>query len=104
MSQPEEPTTVEVANPDYTALTSLRSAVLAAQDSLAKALDAATQQMQAGTAWTGPTAATAFTSEISGRSSRLPGLVHQIVAAVDAEIAATPRTVTRPVHHGMQYE
>ena len=104
MADPEAPTTVEVANPDYTRLTSLRTSVLDAQDSLAKALDAATQQMHDGTAWTGPTAATAFTAEISGRSSRLPGLVHQILAAVDAEIAVTPRTVTRPLPHGVRYE
>jgi hypothetical protein len=104
MPDPDEPTTVEVANPDYTALTSLRSAVLDAQDSLATALDAAAQQMQNGSAWTGPTAATAFAGEITGRSSRLPGLVHQVIAAVDAEIASTPRTITRPVNHGIRYE
>jgi len=104
MADPESPTTVEVANPDYTALIGLRSSVLDAQDSLAKALDAATRQMHDGTAWTGPTAATAFAGEIAGRSSRLPGLVHQILAAVDAEIAQTPRTVTRPIPHGVRYE
>jgi hypothetical protein len=104
MAEPEEPTTVEIANPDYTALVSLRSAVLDAQESLAKALDAATQQMNDGTAWTGPTAATAFTAEISGRSARLPGLVQQVLAAVEAEIALTPHTVTRPANRALRYE
>ncbi|MGY2875975.1 hypothetical protein ACVW00_003165 [Marmoricola sp. URHA0025 HA25] len=104
MPEPQEPATVEVANPDYTALTSLRSAVLDAQDSLGKALDAATRQMHDGSAWTGPTAATAFAGEIAGRSGRLPGLVQQVLTAVEAEIATTPPTVTRPVNHGVRYE
>ena len=104
MAEPEEPTTVEVTNPDYTALTALRSAVLDARDSLARALDAPTEQMHAGTAWTGPTAATAFTGEISGRKGRLPGLVAQVLDAVEQELAHTPRTVTRHVHPGVRYE
>lgn len=104
MGQPEEQATVEVVNPHYTALTGLRSAVLDAQDSLAKALDPATRQMHDGTAWTGPTAATTFAAEIAGRSSRLPGLVQQILGAVDAEIATTPPTVTRPANRGVRYE
>jgi len=101
MAGPDELTTMEVANPHYTALTSLRSAVLDAQDSLAKALDSPAEQMNNGTAWTGPTAATTFTSEVSGRKERLPGLVEQVLTAVDDEIAATPRTVTRPINPGM---
>lgn len=104
MAEPEEPTTIEVANPDYTALTRLRSAVLDARDSLARALDAPTEQMHAGTAWTGPTAATAFTGEISGRKARLPSLVSQLVDAVDQELAHTPRTVTRALHPGVRAE
>ena len=104
MGAPDEPTTVEVANPHYTALTSLRSAVVDAQDSLAKALDSPTEQMHNGTAWTGPTAATEFSGEISGRKGRLPGLVQQILTAVDDEIAITPRTVTRPINRALRYE
>jgi len=104
MGVPEQQTTVEVANPDYVELVALRSAVLDAEGTLGKALDAAAQQMHAGTAWTGPSAATAFAGEITGRSSRLPGLVAQVVNAVEAEIAVTPRTITRPLGHGMRPE
>lgn len=104
MGEPEQPITVEIANPDYAALTSLRAAVLDAGDSLAHALDAATEQMHAGTAWTGPTAATRFAGEISGRRARLPGLVAQLLDAVDEELAHTPRTVMRPVHPAVRYE
>ena len=62
MAETQQPTTVEVANPDHVALTALRAAVLDARDSLARALDAPTEQMHAGTAWTGPGAGVAWPS------------------------------------------
>lgn len=106
MNQPvaDAPTTYEAANPDWVALDNLLHAVQAAQHSLATALTPATQTMSGGSAWTGPTAAKAFTTEIEGRDGRLPGLVQQIVQAVEDELAVTHKTVTRPINRGMRAE
>ena len=103
MSDPEgqpEPTMQTVPNPAYTALKSLRDDVVAAQHSLSTALRSAADQMQNGTAWTGPTAAKAWSEDVSGRDQRLPGLVQQILQAVEDEMAATPQTTERPLNRG----
>ena len=78
-SQPEQPTTHMVANPAYLDLKALHDDVEAAQDTLAQALKGPADLMHGREAWTGPTAAKAFTEEISGRDQRLPGLVRQIL-------------------------
>ena len=100
-NEPPEPTTQMVPNPAYTALKSLHDDVVAAQQSLSTALKAAADQMHNGTAWTGPTAAKAWTEEVSGRDQRLPGLVTQILHAVEDEMAATPHEVERPINRGL---
>lgn len=101
MADPQEPRTQMIANPAYTTLQTLRNDVVAAQDSLAQALKTPAQLMQGREAWTGPTAATRFTEEVSGRAQRLPGLVQQILAAVDDEMARTPKQLERPLNRGM---
>lgn len=97
-----EPKTHEVPNPDYAALEALKTAVQGAEHSIGTALKSAAAQMTGGSAWTGPTAATDFTQEIEGRSNKLPGLVQQILSAVEDEMASTPKTVTRPLNAGMR--
>ncbi len=100
-SQPAQPTTHMVANPAYLELKALHDDVEAAQDTLAQALKGPADLMHGRDAWTGPTAAKAFTEEISGRDQRLPGLVRQILDAVEDEMARTPKEVERPLNRGM---
>ncbi len=103
MSDPKEPpvpTTQTVPNPAYAALKALHDDVVAAQYSLSNALKSAADQMHNGTAWTGPTAAKAWTEDVSGRDQRLPGLVQQILHAVEDEMASTPKTTERPLNRG----
>lgn len=98
MGQPEEPRTYEVANPDYEDLQQLKEDISGARDSMVNALKRPSQTMQDGSAWTGPTAAKAFAQEISGRADEIPGLVSQLVQAVETEMANTPKTLTRTAH------
>ena len=99
--EPEEPQMMTVANPSYVALKELHEDVLAAQDSLGKALHSPANLMHSGDAWTGPTAAKAWTEEVSGRDQRLPGLVSQILHAIEVEMSSMPQTVERPMNRGM---
>ena len=99
MSDPNkhpEPTMLTVPNPAYAALKSLHDDVLASQHLLSTALKSAADQMHNGTAWTGPTAAKAWTEDVSGATSACPGLVQQILHAVEDEMAATPTGVRAP--------
>lgn len=99
--QHDQPETQMVPNPAYTALKALRDDVEAAQDSLAHALKGPADLMHGQSAWTGPTAAKAFAGEVSGRDQRLPGLVRQVLDAVDDKMASTPKEVERPLNRGM---
>lgn len=98
---PEQPKTVTVPNPHYTELQDLHKDVLAVQHTIGKALHTSAQLMHGGSAWTGPTAAKSFAEEVSGRDQRLPGLVNQILSAIEAEMASTPQTMERPMNRGM---
>ena len=98
---PDEPQMQTVPNPAYVALQGLRDDVVAVQDTLGTALHSAATLMHGGDAWTGPTAATAWTEEVSGRDQRLPGLVTQVLHAIDAEMASTAKTMERPLNRGM---
>ena len=99
--QPETPEMVTVPNPAYTALADLHRDVLAVQGTLGKALHTPATLMHSGDAWTGPTTATAFAEDVSGRDQRLPGLVDQVLHAIESEMAGTPKTMERPMNRGM---
>lgn len=101
MSSPDEPKTYQVANPAYVELEQLKTAVEGAQDSLKTALRSASALMQGGDAWTGPTTATTFAQEIQGRDQQLPGLVGQVLQAVEDALADCEPTLTRPLNRGM---
>ena len=103
-SQPDQPKTHMVPNPDYAALKALHDDVEAAQDSLAQALKGPADLMHGQDAWTGPTAAKAFTDEVSGRDQRLPALVRQVLEAVEDKMASTPKEVERPLNPGMRVQ
>lgn len=98
MGKPEEPRTVEVANPDYEDLKQLKEDISGARSTLESSLKRPADAMHDGSAWTGPTAAKAFTQEISGRADQIPGLVSQLVEAVETEMASTPKTITKAAH------
>jgi hypothetical protein len=100
-SQPDTPTTHMVPNPEYTALKALHDEVEGAQYSLSHALQGPAELMAGRDAWTGPTTAKAFAEDVSGRDQRLPGLVRQILEAVEDKMASTPKEVERPLNRGM---
>lgn len=96
----DEPPTIEVPNPHYTALKALHDDIEADRATLGKALNGATAAMQGG-AWTGPQTATRFGKDLAARDRELPGYVTQILHAIQLEMDATPKTMTRPVNRGM---
>ena len=98
MGQPEEPSTHEVPNPDYEDLQQLKNDISGARSTMESSLKRPADAMHDGSAWTGPTAAKAFTQEISGRADDIPGLVTQLVEAVETELANTPKTITKAAH------
>jgi hypothetical protein len=100
-AKPDEPQMVTVPNPAYTALKDLHDDVVAAQDTLGKALKTPAQLMHSGDAWTGPTTAKAWGEEVAGRDQSLPGLVQQILHAIESEMSSTPQTMERPMNRGM---
>jgi hypothetical protein len=98
---PDKPEMTTVPNPAYVALKQLHDDVVAVQDTLGKALHSPATLMHGGDAWTGPTTAKAWAEEVSGRDQRLPGLVHQVLHAIEAELSSTAKTMERPMNRGM---
>ena len=79
-----------VPNPAYLDLERLRARIAQVAPQLGEAFDGPARDLGGGKVWTGP-AAEAFAAEVSGRQRRLGTLVHDLLAAVDARMRATPR-------------
>jgi 3-oxoacyl-ACP reductase-like protein len=83
-----------VGNPAKAELTRLRGEVSAAREGIATALDAAAAKMGDGKTWTGPTAATNWASEVTGRKKSLPSWIDAVLQQIDAQLRSMPEKVT----------
>ena len=91
----DEPILVEreVPNPAYEDLEDVLTAVERAKAAYADDLQRPAQLM-AERVWTGPTAASTFSTELSGREGDLPGYFDELATAVRDRMSQVPKTRT----------
>lgn len=95
MALPDEPAADPmVGNPARAELTRLRGEVASAREGIATALDAAAAKMGDGKTWTGPTAATNWAAEVTGRKKNLGSWVDSVLRQIDAQLRSMPEKVT----------
>jgi hypothetical protein len=83
----------DVPNPDYEELEDLLRDVQGYQGLNSGVLDRAARLMGTGGAWTGPSTATVFETEVQGRQGSLPGYLDGLVEAVGSRMSQVPATV-----------
>jgi len=102
---PDDPAAPEamVPNPQRAELTRLRGEIAAARSGIATALDAAAKKMADGKTWTGPTAATNWAAELTGRKKNLGPWIDAVLTQIDAKLRSMPDEVTateaRSIHN-----
>lgn len=84
-------TQTPVASPLHAALAQLLANIQGDQPTMANALKGTCQQMGTNTVWFGNTAS-AWNSQLTGYSGNLSSSIAAAVAAVQAQLAATPAT------------
>lgn len=84
-------TQTQVASPLHAALAQLLANIQGDQPAMANALKSTCQQMGTNTVWFGHTAS-AWNNQLTGYSGNLSSSIAAAVAAVQAQLAATPAT------------
>jgi hypothetical protein len=89
-----------VPNPRYQDLQTALTAVREHIDVLETALDQACATFSGHAVWVGPTARI-FGEELHGRRARIRATAQHVLAALEAELRATPRMVVRSAASAM---